>query len=64
MRKILNIHNINKGAQGALFGLAVTGSKISNTKIYFNDDNDNNVQVLERSVEAFATRDRLDRATS
>lgn len=46
--KLLDVRNVDKGPQGALFGLAVTGSKISNTKIYFNDDNDNNVQVLER----------------
>lgn len=45
---VLDVRNVDKGAPGALFGLAVTGSSIADTKVYFNDDNDNNVQVLER----------------
>jgi hypothetical protein len=32
----------------ALFGIVATGASAANTKVYFNDDNDNNVQVLER----------------
>jgi hypothetical protein len=46
--KLLDVRNLDKGAAGALFGIAVTGTTLSNTKIYFNDDNDNNVQVLEK----------------
>ncbi|HEY6326678.1 MAG TPA: hypothetical protein VIW73_09240 [Candidatus Cybelea sp.] len=46
--KVLAVRNVDKGALGALFGLVVTGSTIADTKVYFNDDNDNNVQVLER----------------
>jgi hypothetical protein len=46
--KVINMRNVDKGAAGALFGIVVTGTTNSNTKIYFNDDNDNNVQVLEK----------------
>lgn len=45
--KLLDVLNVDKGTQGALFGIVATGSG-TETKIYFNDDNDNNVQVLER----------------
>jgi len=45
--KLLDVRNVDKGAAGALFGIVATGTNDSNTKIYFNDDNDNNVQVLE-----------------
>ncbi len=46
--KLLDVRNVDKGAAGALFGIVVTGTTNGNTKIYFNDDNDTNVQVLER----------------
>jgi len=46
--KLLDVRNVDKGAAGALFGIVVTGTTDSNTKVYFNDDNDNNVQVLEK----------------
>jgi hypothetical protein len=46
--KLLDMRNVDKGAAGALFGIVATGTSASDTKIYFNDDNDNNVQVLER----------------
>lgn len=46
--KLLDVRNVDKGASGALFGIVATGSSDSDTKIYFNDDNDNNVQVLQR----------------
>ena len=46
--KLLDVRNVDKGAAGALFGIAVTGTTVSDTKIYFNDDNDNNVQVLQK----------------
>jgi hypothetical protein len=46
--KLLAMRNVDKGPAGALFGIVATGTNASDTKIYFNDDNDNNVQVLER----------------
>jgi DNA-binding beta-propeller fold protein YncE len=46
--KVLDVVNVDKGASGSLFGIVATGSNASNTKLYFNDDNDNNLQVLER----------------
>lgn len=42
---VLDKVNVDKGAAGALFGLAVGGSKKSPV-LYFNDDNANNVQAL------------------
>ena len=45
--KLLDVRNVDTGASGTLFGIVATGTNDSNTKIYFNDDNDNNVQVLE-----------------
>jgi sugar lactone lactonase YvrE len=46
--KVLDVRNVDKGAAGALFGLVATGTGAADAKVYFNDDNDNNVQVLER----------------
>jgi hypothetical protein len=46
--KILDVRNLDKGAAGALFGIVATGTSASTTKVYFNDDNDNNLQVLEK----------------
>ncbi|MBV8371933.1 MAG: hypothetical protein JOY69_01615 [Candidatus Eremiobacteraeota bacterium] len=45
--QVLATRNVDTGAAGALFGIAITGASSSDTKIYFNDDNANNVQVLE-----------------
>lgn len=42
------VRNVDKGASGALFGIVTTGDQAKNQKVYFNDDNDNNLQVLER----------------
>jgi hypothetical protein len=39
---------LDKGAAGALFGIVASGSTAANTRIYFNDDNDNTVKVLSR----------------
>jgi hypothetical protein len=36
----------DSGAAGALFGIVATGTSNADTKIYFNDDNDNTVKVL------------------
>lgn len=46
--KVLDVRNVDKGASGSLFGVVATGTSDSDTKLYFNDDNDNNLQVLER----------------
>jgi hypothetical protein len=46
--KLLDVRNIDKGPAGTLFGIVATGTSVTDTKLYFNDDNDGNVQVLER----------------
>jgi hypothetical protein len=46
--KVLATKSVVKGAKGAIFGLAASGSGDSNTQIYFNDDNANNVQLLTK----------------
>jgi hypothetical protein len=46
--KVMDVRNVDKGASGALFGIVATGETVNDTKVYFNDDNDNNLQVLER----------------
>jgi hypothetical protein len=43
--KVLDVRNVDNGAAGALFGLVATGTS-ADAKVYFNDDNDNNVYVL------------------
>lgn len=45
---VMDVRNVDKGASGALFGIVATGMSAGDTKVYFNDDNDNNLQVLER----------------
>jgi hypothetical protein len=37
---------LDRGAAGALFGIAASGTSAQTTRIYFNDDNDNTVKVL------------------
>jgi hypothetical protein len=46
--KAVATQNLDTGAVGALFGIVATGTGASDTKIYFNDDNDNTVKVLSR----------------
>jgi sugar lactone lactonase YvrE len=46
--KVLDVRDVDKGAAGALFGIVATGTTAADTKIFFNDDNANNLQVLER----------------
>jgi sugar lactone lactonase YvrE len=46
--KVLDTDNVDTGPAGSLFGIVATGTSDADTKVYFNDDNDNNVQVLER----------------
>ncbi len=45
--KVLDTRNVDKGAAGAIFGMVATGTSTSTTKLYFNDDNANNLQVLQ-----------------
>ncbi len=45
---VLATKTVDKGAKGAIFGLAAIGSNDTNTQIYFNDDNANNVQLLTK----------------
>lgn len=45
--KVLFVKNVDKGAAGSLFGMVATGTSAATTKLYFNDDNHNNLQVLE-----------------
>lgn len=42
------VRNVDTGAGGAIFGMVATGTNAASTKLYFNDDNANNLQVLER----------------
>jgi hypothetical protein len=44
--KVMGTQKLDPGAVGALFGIVVTGTDASSTKIYFNDDNDNTVKLL------------------
>jgi len=45
--KMVNVKNVDPGAAGAIFGMVATGTDLASTKLYFNDDNDNTVKVLE-----------------
>jgi hypothetical protein len=46
--KMLAYKNVNKGNAGALFGIASTGTSDATTQIFFNNDNTNTVEVLEK----------------
>ena len=46
--RVMQVRNVDTGPAGSLFGMVATGNNAANTKLYFNDDNDNNLQVLER----------------
>ncbi|MBV8371932.1 MAG: hypothetical protein JOY69_01610 [Candidatus Eremiobacteraeota bacterium] len=46
--QVLDTVNVDTGPGGAIFGIAATGTSSSDTKVYFNDDNQNNVQALEK----------------
>ena len=43
--KMVATQNLDTGPVGALFGIVATGTDASDTKIYFNDDNDNTVKL-------------------
>lgn len=44
---ILATRNVDHGAAGALFGIVATGNNVHDARIYFNDDNHNDLRVLE-----------------
>lgn len=46
--KLLDTLNVDTGPAGSIFGMVATGTSASDTKLYFNDDNDTNVQVIEQ----------------
>ena len=46
--KILDVRNVDRGAAGSIFGMVATGTSDADTKLYFNDDNHNDLRVLER----------------
>jgi hypothetical protein len=46
--KMLDTLNVDTGASGSIFGMVATGTSAATTKLYFNDDNDNNLQVLQK----------------
>ncbi|MBV8489799.1 MAG: hypothetical protein JO199_04640, partial [Candidatus Eremiobacteraeota bacterium] len=47
--KLLATVNVDKGAAGALFGMSGNSiGDVTTTQFYFNDDNANNVQMLEK----------------
>ena len=43
---LLDVKNVDTGAAGSLFGMVATGSTLATTKLYFNDDNANTLEVL------------------
>ena len=45
---IVDVKQLDKGAPGALFGIAAGPDDRGNQLIYFNDDNDNTVKVLSK----------------
>ena len=45
---LLDTKNVDKGAAGALFGIASSGKTDATTLIYFNDDNTNTVDLLKQ----------------
>lgn len=44
--RLVATKNVDTGPAGAIFGMVASGSEIENTKLYFNDDNDNTVKLL------------------
>ena len=44
---LLATRNVDTGAAGSLFGMVATGTSDANTQLFFNDDNENFLLVLE-----------------
>jgi hypothetical protein len=45
---VLATKNVDHGASGSIFGVVATGNNIEDVRIYFNDDNHNDLRVLEQ----------------
>lgn len=45
--QMLFVKNVDAGAAGSLFGMVATGTSMATTKLYFNDDNANELWVLQ-----------------
>jgi len=46
--RVVATKNVDTGAGAAIFGMIAAGSGQDDTKLYFNDDNDNTLRVLTR----------------
>jgi hypothetical protein len=46
--RILATRNVDHGVGGSIFGMVATGNNPQDVRIYFNDDNHNDLRVLER----------------
>jgi hypothetical protein len=46
--RVVATKNVDTGAGAAIFGMVAAGSGQDDTKLYFNDDNDNTLRVLTR----------------
>jgi hypothetical protein len=46
--RILSTRNVDRGAAGSIFGMVATGNNAQDVRLYFNDDNHNDLRVLER----------------
>jgi hypothetical protein len=46
--KLLDVRNVDRGAAGSIFGMVATGTNAANAKLYYNNDNNNDLRVLER----------------
>lgn len=44
--RLLGVRTLDTGSAGALFGIVASGSSVATTRVYFNDDNANTVDVL------------------
>ena len=44
--RVVATRSVDGGTPGAVFGMAASGTSAQNTRLYFNDDNDNTVKVL------------------
>jgi hypothetical protein len=46
--RVVATKNVDTGPAGALFGMVASGDSPGDAQLYFNDDNDNTVKLLER----------------
>lgn len=45
---VLDVKNVDTGAAGSIFGMVATGTSLSTTRVYFNDDNANALEFLSQ----------------